>query len=142
MFHEQRTDVGEASPADLREEYVGDLAAAIEAVGIEAAGDRTGLERETLEAIRDGDPPALDLVDAARVQALAEDAPDADTLVDVACEHLLLGMSTGVLDVETLAGELAIDLDPKEIQQKLERRAPMTLAEYAHLQHAIAREQP
>ena len=58
------------------------------------------------------------------------------------CEHLLLGMSTGVMDVDTLASEIALDMDPKEIQQKLERRAPMSFDEYVHLQHAIARRQP
>ncbi len=43
----------------------------------------------------------------------------------MACEHLLLGMSTAVLDVDAVESDLEIDLAAKEIQQKIERRAPI-----------------
>lgn len=142
MFYEQRTDVDGLSPADLRTEYDADLADAVESVGVDAAADETGLDRSTLEALVDGESPDLSLEEAAAVQALADEAPDADTVAEMACEHLLLGMTTGVMDVDTVSRDLAIDLDPKEVQQKIERRAPMTFDEFVHVQHVIASGQP
>ncbi|WP_135819826.1 DUF5791 family protein [Halostella litorea] len=142
MFHDHRTDVDGLSPADLRSEYDADLAAAVEAAGVDRAAEAADVERSTVEALVAGDAPDLTLAAAAAIQALDPDAPDADTLVEMACEHLLLGMTTGVMDVDAVARELAIDLDPKEVQQKIERRAPMTFDEFVHVQHAIAGRQP
>ncbi|MFB6198550.1 MAG: DUF5791 family protein, partial [Halobacteriaceae archaeon] len=34
------------------------------------------------------------------------------------------------------------DLDPKEIQQKIEGRQPLLLREYAQINHSIARKNP
>ena len=96
------------------------------------------LESSGHEAIGDGTAPELRLEEAAQIQALAEGTPDAETIVTMACEHLLLGMSSAVLDVEALESELEIDLEAKEIQQKIERRTPMTFEEFVYLQHAIA----
>jgi hypothetical protein len=46
-----------------------------------------------------------------------------------------MGMSQAVLDVEALASGIDDAMDPKELQQKVEGRYPMTLEEYA-LVHA------
>ncbi len=137
MFYEQRMTVPD-SPAELRAEYEDDLAEIVDRVGLETAADATDVDREALEALVDGDSPALSLEDAAQVQALSDGEPDAETIVEMAGEHLLLGMSTAVLDVETVASELELELDPKEIQQKIERRAPMSFEEYVHVQYVIA----
>ncbi len=142
MFHEQRRDVDGLDPADLRAEYDADMAAAVDAVGVAAAADRSGVDRETVEALVADERPALSLDDAAALAALDDDLPDAETVEEIACEHLLLGMSTGVMDVDALAGAVELELDAKEIQQKLERRAPMSFDEFVHLQHAIADRQP
>jgi len=75
------------------------------------------------------------------VQALAAGVPDAETVVEMACDHLLLGMSTAVLDVDRLAAGVELGLDPKEVQQKLERRAPMRFEEFVALQHHVVSEQ-
>jgi hypothetical protein len=136
MFYDQRMTVPETS-ADLRAEYDDHLASVIDRHGTEAVAERTGLETETVAALEAGDSPSLSLEDAAEIQALEEDEPDADTIVTMACEHLLLGMSSAVLDVEALASRLEIDLEPKEVQQKIERRAPMSFEEYVSLQHTI-----
>jgi len=140
MFHEQRTDVDGLSPGDLRAEYEADLAEAVEAVGIDAAGKETALDRDRLAALADG--PSLSLEEAARVQSLADGVADPETVVEMACEHLLLGMTTGVMDVDALARGLDIGLDPKEVQQKIERRAPMSFEEFVRIQHVIASGQP
>lgn len=142
MFHEQRTDVDGLSPADLRAEYEADLAAAVESVGIDAAAEETDLDRETLAALVDGESPPLSLEEAAQAQSLADGVADAETVVEMACEHLLLGMTTGVMDVDAVARDLEIGLDPKEVQQKIERRAPMSFDEFVHVQHVIASGQP
>jgi len=142
MFHEQRRDVDGLDPADLRAEYDAELAGVVESVGVDAAVEASGVDRATVEALGADEQPHLSLPAAAAIAALDEDAPDADTVVEIACEHLLLGMSTAVMDVDALAAAVELDLDPKEIQQKLERRAPMSFDEFVHLQHAIAREQP
>lgn len=138
MLHEERTDVSDEDPADLRTEYLAELRAVIEDVGVDETVERTGVDREVIEAIADGESPTVDFEDAAAVQALAEDAPDAESIVLEATDHLLLGMSMAVLDVDAIAADVDLDYSPKEIQQKLERRAPMTLAEFATLEHYIA----
>lgn len=127
---------------DLRAEYAGELAGAIEAVGVDVAVERTGLDRSTIAAVADagggGDLPSLSLTDAAAIQALSADAPDAETAAEIACDHLLLGMSTAVLDVDTVASAVDLDVTPKEVQQKLERRAEMSFEEFVAIQHVIA----
>ncbi|MDZ7730850.1 MAG: DUF5791 family protein [Natrialbaceae archaeon] len=141
MIFEQRLSVP-GTPETLLDEYRRALAAIVEEVGLEAAAEETDTEVATLRTLVNGDSPTLSLEQAAAIQALEDGQPDAETLAQVATETLLLGMSSAVLDVETLASELPIDLEPKEIQQRLERRAPMTLAEYAHLEHTIVERMP
>lgn len=142
MFYEHRADRSDTTPRDLRGEYEADLVAAIEHVGVDRAVEETGLARETLEGLVSGSSPDLTLSEAAAIQSLAPDAPDADAMVDLACDHLLLGMSNAILDVDALDRELDLDLGPKRIQRKLERREPMTFEEFVRFQAAIASEQP
>ncbi|MFA9503693.1 DUF5791 family protein [Natrinema sp. H-ect1] len=137
MFHEQRMTVPD-SPAELRAEYADDLAAIVTERGPAEAAAETDLERERLEAVAAGELPELTLEEAARIQSLAEGAPDPETTKTMALEHLLLGMSTAVLDVDAVESELEIDLDAKEIQQKIESRAPMSFDEFVHVQYVIA----
>ncbi|ELY88921.1 DUF5791 family protein [Natrialba taiwanensis] len=136
MFHEQRMTVPD-TPADLRAEYAADLASIVDRHGVDELADGTALDRDTLANLGHETVGTLSLEDAAEIQARAESAPDADTIVTMACEHLLLGMSTAVLDVDAVESELELELDAKEIQQKLERRAPMSFEEYVHLQFVI-----
>ncbi|WP_049926579.1 DUF5791 family protein [Halopiger goleimassiliensis] len=142
MFHEQRRRAPE-SPGELRREYDEELAAVVESHGLEAVADATDVDRERLEALGAGDSPALTLEEAAQIQSLADGAPDdPETIVTMATEHLLLGMSSAVLDVDALESDLAIEMDAKEIQQKIERRAPMSFEEFVHVQYVIADEMP
>ncbi|SFB72817.1 hypothetical protein SAMN05444422_101524 [Halobiforma haloterrestris] len=140
MFHEQRTTVPE-TPAELRAEYRDELAAVVDDRGLETAAEETTLPRDDLEALADrdgdGDLPDISLEEAAEVLALADGVRDPETVVTMATEHLLMGMSTAVMDVEAVESELEIEMDAKEVQQKIERRAPMSFEEYVHLQHVI-----
>ncbi|WP_246998955.1 DUF5791 family protein [Halosolutus gelatinilyticus] len=137
MFYDQRTTVPD-SPADLRAEYDDDLRSIVDERGIDPVADETGVDRDRLESLTDGASPALTIEEAAEIQALGEDEPDPDAIVTMACEHLLLGMSTAVLDVDTLESRVDLDAEAKEIQQKIERRAPMTFDEFVHIQYVIA----
>ncbi|MFC3957336.1 DUF5791 family protein [Halovivax cerinus] len=141
MFYEQRLDAP-SSPEALREEYDEELASIVSSVGLEPSSAETGIDQDVLAALLDGESPSISLESASAIAALASDQPDAETIETEACEHLLLGMTTAVLDVEALAVELQIDLDPTEIQQKIERRAPMTFDEFVHIQYAIAAQSP
>lgn len=137
MFYEQRLDVP-GTPDELRAEYEADLRAILESTDIETVTDTLSVDRRALESLLEGETPTLTLEEAAEIQSLGDGDPDPDTIVELACEHLLLGMTTAVVDVDTLAGDLDLDLDAKEVQQKIERRAPMTFDEFVHIQFAIA----
>lgn len=137
MLHEERTDVSTLSPEEVLAEYYDELAVIIDDAGIDVVADETGINETVLDALAAGETPTIDLADAAAIQALAPDAPDAEAIHVEATEHLLLGMSMAVLDVDAVAADVELELSPKEIQQKLERRAPMTLSEFAWLEHHI-----
>jgi hypothetical protein len=123
----------ELDPDELRAAYDELLTEAIESVGLSTAAEETGVDEGTLSAVVDGGAPDLSLEDAAAVLALDDDQPDEETLLAEARDILLIGMSSAVLDVEALASGIDDALDPKEIQQKIEGRYPMTLDEYALL---------
>lgn len=132
-------DAGEAAtPAALRTAYETALAETVERVGVETVAERSGVASERLRALADGRSPELSVADAAAILATDESRPDAETIAAEARDALLLGMTTAVLDVESLASELAGSLDPKELQQKIEGRHPMTLAEFATVRHHLA----
>ncbi|WP_458189153.1 DUF5791 family protein [Haladaptatus sp. NG-WS-4] len=114
-----------------------ELAETIESVGPDEVAAQTGLDRETLESIADGDASEIVLEDAAAILATG-DAPSKDTILLEVRDHLLMGMTTSLLDVDTLASNVESDLGARAIQQKIEGRAPMTLEEYALVYHFIA----
>lgn len=136
MFYEQRLSVPDTRDS-LRTEYDDDLRSALEQAGLEQAETETDVDRSKLEALRDGEAPDLTLEEAAQIQSLEDGEPDPETIVELAGEHLLLGMTTAVVDVDTLAADLDGGLGATEIQQKIERRAPMTFEEYVAIQYAI-----
>lgn len=123
----------ELDPDELRAGYDDHLARAVDAVGVETAAEETGVDPETLGAVRDGTSPELSLEEATAILALDPDQPDAGTLLAEARDILLMGMSSAVLDVEALASGIDDALEPKEIQQKIEGRFPLFLDEYALL---------
>ncbi|WP_222920005.1 DUF5791 family protein [Natrinema sp. SYSU A 869] len=141
MFYEQRMTVPDSS-AELRAEYEDDLVAIIEQRGAGDVAAETDLEQETLEALAAGESPELMFEQAAQIQSLEDGEPDPETIVTMALEHLLLGMSTAVLDVDAVESHLEIDLDAKEVHQKIEGRAPMSFGEFVHIQYVIADSAP
>lgn len=149
MFHEVVEDGtvsggGEAPDAD--EVTSTALLAAFEALvsesvveaGRERVGSETGVDEASIEAAADGDVAGLSVTDGAAIVAVTADR-DAETIVAELRDHLLLGMATAVLDVDTIAAGIDADLTGQEVQQALEGRAGMTLEQLAEIMAVIER---
>ena len=130
-------DAGEGDPERLLGAYLDELHTVLDDHGVETVAAESGLDESVLNALSDGDGSELTLEDAAAVLATSEEYPDADAIVAEARDILLMGMTTAVMDVDSVAAELGGDLDPKEIQQKVEGRYPITLGEYARIHHLL-----
>lgn len=137
MLYDAAEKPGELSPAALRAAYFEELAAVVTELGIDTVVGGTGLDRETVDAIADGETPELTVEEAAEVLALGESTPSPEDIAWEARDHLLIGMTSAVLDVDTIARESDIELDAKEIQQAIEGRLPTTLAQFAEIQAFI-----
>jgi len=138
MLEEPLEAPAETSPEELLARYEAALAGVVEAVGADEVVEGTGVDAATVEAVESGDAADLDLRDAAAILALREGSADADAILSEVRDHLLLSMSSAMLDVERIAADVEGDLDPKEVQGKVEGRHPMTLAEYARIHHYVA----
>ena len=132
MFHEV-ANASELSAEGLRRRYDGQLAAVVDEHGVKDVAEDSGVERERAEAIAEGDSPDLVLEEGAAMLAVSPDEPDAEAIVMETRDHLLMGMTTGVLDVETVESGIDGAIDAREIQQKIEGRLEMTLDELAQL---------
>lgn len=128
------------SPAELHSEYEAALIETIETVGQSTVADRSGVDEETVRALVAGDSPELTLEDASAILGTDDQYPDADAIEADARDILLMGMSVAVLDVEAIAAGINDELEPKEIQQKVEGRYPISLGEYAIIHNYIERE--
>lgn len=131
-------DAAEAgSVEDLLEAYSRVLRETIDRVGPDAVAARSGVDGAAIEAIRDGEVGTVSLADAAAVLGTDPDRPDGETIAAEARDLLLLGMTTAVVDVDTLASSMDGRMEPKKIQQMLEGRHPMTLGEYAAVHYHL-----
>lgn len=140
MLRGEFESAGELTPAELREAYLSRLRETVETVGVETVAKRSGVDEAVVGALADGESPELTLEAAAAILAADPEMPPGDTLAAEAHDILLMGMTAAVVDVDAVAAGVDIDVDPTEIQQKVEGRFPMTLAEYAHV-HAFLERQ-
>lgn len=136
MIHELVADPGEHTGAELYDALVAELGARVDAAGAETVAAETDLDADAVAALAAGDPPELTLEEAAAVLAAAEGDSAADVLA-LTRDAVMMGMSQAVLDVEALAAEAGGDLEPREVQSKIEGRFPMTLREFALLYATI-----
>lgn len=140
MFHEVAEDTGpEVGP--LLEGYETLVVEAVREVGVDVAVDETQVERAVIERIEAGEVPELAVEDAAALLALGSDR-DASAIIFELRDHLLMGMTTAVLDVDTIAGAIDADLTGQEVQQVLEGRSRMTLSQLAEIQGLIEERSP
>ncbi|WP_232687342.1 DUF5791 family protein [Halobacterium zhouii] len=142
MLADEIADPEDVTPEELRTEYEAALASVVEREGVEAAAEASGVDAERLDALVAGESPEFTVEEAASVLALSEEWPDAEGIVLEVRDNLMLQMSSAVMDVDSLAAGIDTDLGPKEIQQKIEGRQPMTLAEYARIHQHVASENP
>ena len=138
MLYDAADDPARLTPAELREAYEAQLRAVVSAHGVESVADDTDVDTDLLEALVEGAVPQLRVEDAASVLALDEDRPDAEAILLELRDHLLMAMTTGVVDVDTIASNVDLDLSGQEIQQALEGRAAMTLGQLAAIQQYLA----
>jgi hypothetical protein len=151
MLYDALPEAEEPSPAELRDAYAAELAAVLADHDLETVAETTGVSLELLSSFEDGDTDdgtlsdaatvlALDSIDADAVAAEADALTrDADALAAEVRDHLLMEMSTAILDVDTIAVEIDTNLTAKEVQQALEGRIRLTLAELAEIHSLIER---
>jgi hypothetical protein len=145
MIHDAADDPGSLTPDELRQQYEAELRSTIEELDAGTVVEQSGVSREVVDMIAGNETqesPEIELVDAAAILATRDGMPDAETIATEAREVLLMGMTTAVLDVDTLESEVDGQIEAREIQQKIEGRFPMTLAEYALLQQSIESRSP
>jgi len=135
MLHEVAADAG-TEPDALRVAYEALVREAVTASDVDEVVAETKVDAETAETIADGTVPTLTVEEAASVIALTHDR-DAVAIEAELRDHLLMGMTTAVLDVDTIAGAIDVDLTGQEVQQALEGRTSVTLAQLAEIQGVI-----
>lgn len=130
-------DAGSMTPTELLDAYEDELRTTIEDVGAETVAAQEEVDEETVEALAAGESPRIELTEAAAILAADDERPPADAIEAEARDILLLGMTTAVVDVDALSSAIDGAIEPKEIQQKVEGRHPMSLREYALLHHEL-----
>lgn len=130
---------GDRSAGELHEAYLAALREVVDAAGVEAVVETSGVDEERIRALAAGESVHLSIEEAAGILAADEGAP-ADALVAEARDHLLMGMTTAVLDVDTVAANVE-GMSATGIQQRIEGRSGMTLEEFATLHAFIASRQ-
>lgn len=128
-------------PATLLTAFERLLVEAVESLGNERVTAETGLDVATVESIARGDVADLTVEEGVSVLAAA-DGRDADAMVAELRDHLLMGMATAVLDVDTIAAAIDADLTGQEVQQVLEGRAAMTIEQLAEVMAVIETRKP
>jgi len=137
MFGDLPDEPGEMTPQELERVYAEALDAVVTNRGAETVATEASVPADTVRAAAAGELDGVTLEEGAAILALAEDHPPAEDIVVVALDDLLMGMTNAVLDVEALESAIGGELDAREIQQKVEGRHPITLAEYALLHQQI-----
>ena len=137
-LYDAADDPGEMAPDALRRAYEAQLRAVVDSVGAGTAAAESGVGTGRIEALEAGPVPDLPVEDAAAILALDDDRPDAESVVLELRDHLLMAMTTGVVDVDTLAANVDLDLSGQEVQQALEGRTAMTLDQLAAIHAFLA----
>ncbi|PSQ32157.1 hypothetical protein BRD16_01350 [Halobacteriales archaeon SW_6_65_46] len=139
MLHDLVADPGAQSGPELHDAMITELATGVGTVGVERVVAETDVPESTVRDLAAGERPELTVEEAAAVLAVVED-DDADDIIALSRDAIMMGMSQAVLDVEALAADAGDGLEPREVQSKIEGRFPMTLREFA-LFHATIQAQ-
>jgi hypothetical protein len=142
MLAERIQDADAVDHETIRERYEAELADVVSEAGVERAAEAADIDAARAASVADGDAADLTVEQVADLLALSTDYPDAETILAEIRDHIMLQMSSAVLDVDALEAGLDSELSARDIQQKIEGRQPMTLAEYARIHHFVADENP
>jgi hypothetical protein len=137
MLHTVADELSNPSASALQTAYEDRLRSVITTVGTETVVDETEIETDRIAALAEGSSPTLTATEAAAILAVDDETPDAEAIVLELRDHLLLGMTTSVLDVDTIAANIDVDLTAQEVQQAIEGRTSMTLSQLAAIQSVI-----
>ncbi|WP_336021959.1 DUF5791 family protein [Halobellus salinisoli] len=138
MLYDAAGEPASLTPAEVREAYEAQLRAVVTDLGVDAVTAETDVDPESIETVAGGPVPRLRVEDAASILALDDDRPDAESIVLELRDHLLMAMTTGVVDVDAIASNVDLDLTGQEVQQALEGRTAMTLEQLAAIQQYLA----
>lgn len=144
MFHEVVADGASGAGSDTERVTAATLLASFETMVTEAiaeagrdrVAEETGVDSAVIDAAAEGDVTGLRLENGAAIVSVPTDR-DGETVVAEVRDHLLMGMATAVLDVDTIAAAIDADLTGQEVQQALEGRARMTLGQLAEIMAVI-----
>jgi hypothetical protein len=137
MLYDVVDDPASHAAAELRAAYERALADVVDTHGVARVAADSGVDEERLEALAAGEAVTLTVEEAMAVLAVDADL-DAETMALELRDRLLMGMTTGVLDVDTLAAETDLDISGQEVQQSLEGRRTTSLDELAAIHRVIA----
>ncbi len=126
--------------ATLEQRYRRDLASRIDRLGVETVADATDIDAERLERVDDPGTP-LTLQEVTAILAVDSDR-SAEAIMQDVRDHLMLEMSSAVVDVDALAVKLDGDLEPRDYQQMIEGRMEMPLTVYARVYRYVQSENP
>lgn len=135
MLYDVLPDVETPTAAELESAYASELAAVVRDHGHETVAADSGVDPETLAAFTDGEVGDATLSDAAAVFAV--DGTDPDAVTAEVRDGLMMGLSTAILDVDTVALEIDTELDAREVRQALEGEIRLRLDELAAVQSLI-----
>ncbi|ERG90387.1 MAG: hypothetical protein J07HQW1_00408 [Haloquadratum walsbyi J07HQW1] len=145
MLYDAADNPGSLTPDALCAAYEKQLHDVITDVGVETIIQETDVDTKTIETLANIDPdtdtpvtPDLRTEDAAAILAAHQTRPDAESIIFELRDHLLMSMTTTVVDVDIIASNVDLDLSGQEVQQALEGRAAMTLAQLAAIQRFLA----
>jgi hypothetical protein len=145
MLYDAADNPGSLTPDTLCAAYEQQLHDVITNVGIDTVTEETDVDTTTVETLANIDtdtdtPVAPDFrtEDAAAILAVDQSYPDAEAVIFELRDHLLMSMTTTVVDVDIIASNVDLNLSGQEVQQSLEGRAPMTLAQLAAIQQFLA----
>lgn len=137
MLHNAADQSSDLSPSGLQTAYEEMLRSVLTTAGVDTVATETAIDADRLDALLAGEQPTLTITEAASILAVDEEMPDTEAIVYELRDHLLLGMTTAVLDVDTIAANIDVDLSGQEVQQAIEGRIEMTLVQLAAIQSVI-----
>jgi hypothetical protein len=112
VFTDPIADPEATTPEAVRADYEETLAGIVEREGASTVVDAAGVSEDTLDALVAGESPDLTVEEAAGILAVSDDYPPAEDLLLEVQDHVMLQMSSAVMDVDALVSGRDDDMEP------------------------------